>query len=181
MSKIGKKPLTIPDTVNVIVEGKQIKVKGPKGEMVLEIATEDIDVKVENKELLIERANNENKVKALHGLYSSMITNMMKGVVVEFNVRLSLVGVGYRVQKKGDGLNFTLGFSHPIEIKAVKGVNFVLEGDTNVIVQGIDKQLVGQVAANIRSLRGPEPYKGKGIRYANEKIRRKAGKAGKKK
>ena len=181
MSKIGNKHIAILDKVTVDINGNTVKVKGPKGELSMTIVSDKITVEKQDNIILVKRATNDKSTKALHGLYNANITNMIKGVTQLYEVKLSLVGVGYRVQKKGEGLSMTLGFSHPVEIKAVKGIHFVLEGDTNITVQGMDKQLVGQVAADIRSIRKPEPYKGKGVRYATERVRRKAGKAGAKK
>ncbi len=180
MSKIGNKPINIPDKVAVTINGKSVSVKGPLGVLSLSVASDFINVEQVDSRLLVTRKNNVLRAKAEHGLYNSLIKNMVQGVTELYKVRLSLVGVGYRVQKKAEGLSLTLGYSHPIEVEGVKGIEFVTEGDTNIVVQGIDKQLVGQVAANIRKLRPPEPYKGKGVRYAAEHVRKKAGKAGKK-
>ncbi|MDD5455611.1 MAG: 50S ribosomal protein L6 [Candidatus Margulisbacteria bacterium] len=180
MSKIGKKPIPITDKVNVEITGSNVKVKGPKGELSVEIHSPKISVTKTDTEILVSRSGDDKEAKTQHGLYNSIIRNMIKGVMDGYEIRLSLVGVGYRVQKKGEGLGLTLGFSHPVEVKPVKGISFVVEGDTKITVKGIDRQLVGQVAADIRKLKGPEPYKGKGVRYFDEHVRKKAGKAGKK-
>ena len=180
MSKIGNKLITITDKVTVDIAGSDIHVKGPKGELNLALASDKIVVEKTDNTITVKRLTEDKATKSLHGLYNALITNMIHGVTNLYEVKLSLVGVGYRAQKKGEGLSMTLGFSHPVEIKPVKGINFVLEGDTMITVQGMDKQLVGQVAADIRSIRSPEPYKGKGVRYVGEHVRRKAGKAGKK-
>ena len=180
MSKIGNKPIVIDKSVNVDIQGSHISVKGPKGELNLTLASDKIVVEKQDNIVTVKRLNEDKQAKAMHGLYNSLITNMIKGVVVGYQVPLTLIGVGYRVAKKGNGLSFTLGYSHPVEVLETSGISFTVDGDTKVVVHGIDKQLVGQVAANIRKLRPPEPYKGKGVRYATENVRRKAGKAGKK-
>ena len=180
MSKIGNKPIVIDSKVNVEIQGSAVKVVGPKGELNLKLASDKIVVEKQDNIIVVKRLNEDKQSKAMHGLYNSLITNMIKGVVAGYEISLSLIGVGYRVAKKGNGLSFTLGYSHPVEFAETSGISFTVEGDTKLVVHGIDKQLVGQVAANIRKLRPPEPYKGKGVRYANENVRRKAGKAGKK-
>lgn len=180
MSKIGNRIIVVKDKVDVKIVDNIVTVKGPKGELNVAIATNKIVLEQGDKQIVVKRLSNDKETKAMHGLYNALITNMIQGVTQPYELKLSLVGVGYRVQKKGDGLSMTLGFSHPIEVKAVKGITFTLEGDTNILVQGADKQLVGQVAADIRSIRRPEPYKGKGVRLSTEKVRRKAGKSGKK-
>ena len=180
MSKIGNRLLAIPDKVSVNINGQSVIVKGPKGELSLMLDTPDIKVEQIEQTVKVSRMSEENEIKAKHGLYNSHIKNMIHGVSQGFEVKLSLVGVGYRVQKKGEGLGLSLGYSHPVEIKPISGISYVVEGDTKITVVGIDKYLVGQTAANIRKLRQPEPYKGKGIKYADEVVRRKAGKAGKK-
>jgi large subunit ribosomal protein L6 len=166
--------------VNVEIVGSRVQVKGPKGELSLTVASDKIVVEKQDNIVVVRRLNEDKQAKALHGLYNSLITNMVKGVVTGYETPMTLVGVGYRVAKKGNGLSFTLGYSHPVEFPATPGISFVVEGDTKLTIQGIDKQLVGQVAADIRKLRPPEPYKGKGVRYTAEHVRRKAGKAGKK-
>ena len=179
MSKIGKKTIEINSSTTVEINGQDIKVKGPKGNLGILIHTTNIVVKQVENMLLVERMAEDKETRSCHGLYNTLIRNMVAGVNTGFEKRLTLIGVGYRVQKNGEGLTFQLGFSHPCEIKPIKGITFVTESDTKLIIQGIDKQLVGQVAANIRKLRPPEPYKGKGVRYEDERVIRKAGKAGK--
>ena len=180
MSKIGNKAIVIGNNVTVDINGFNVKVKGPKGELSLLIESDKIVVEKNDNIVTIKRLNEDKQAKSLHGLYNSLISNMVKGVVDGYDIPLTLVGVGYRVAKKGNGLSFTLGYSHPVEYLEVQGISFSVESDTKLVIQGIDKQLVGQVAANIRKLRPPEPYKGKGVRYTSENVRRKAGKAGKK-
>jgi large subunit ribosomal protein L6 len=180
MSKIGAKPVEIKANVQVDISVGQVKVKGPKGELSLDIPTTKLTiVQIDNK-VVLTRNVEDNEAKAQHGLYNTLIKNMIKGVTDGFEKTLDLVGVGYRVQKKGNGLTMALGYSHPIEVEAVDGISFELVGDTKITVKGIDKQLVGQVSANIRKLRPPEPYKGKGVKYSDERIIRKAGKSAKK-
>ncbi len=179
MSRIGKLPITLPKGVNVTIDGQTVGVKGPKGELSHTVPapltpTQDDDV------LVIERPNEERETKALHGLTRTLVNNMIVGVTEGYEKKLEIVGVGYRVMAKGPTqLEFALGFSHPVVITAPEGVTFNVENQTKFSVQGIDKQLVGETAAKIRKLRKPEPYKGKGVRYAGEHVRRKAGKAGK--
>ncbi len=180
MSKIGAKPVEIRANVQVDIANNQVKVKGPKGELVLDVPTDLVTIEQVGNKVVLKRVNEEKEAKAKHGLYNTLIKNMIKGVTDGFERSLDLVGVGYRVQKKGDGLTMSLGYSHPIEVEPIKGISFELLGDTKITVKGIDKQLVGQVAANIRKLREPEPYKGKGVKYSDERIIRKAGKSAKK-
>lgn len=179
MSKVGKKAIELTDKVSVEITKSSITVKGPKGELNTDIHTNKIYVEKEGNALMVKRTCDDKEAKSCHGLYGALIRNMVIGVTDGFEKRLELVGVGYRAQKKGDGLTLALGYSHPIEFKAVDGITITPETDTSILIQGIDKQMVGQVAANIRKLRKPEPYKGKGIKYKDEYIRRKAGKAGK--
>lgn len=179
MSKVGNKPIELISTVNVTISKSTIHVKGPKGELSLTIHTDKINVVQNENVLMVTRTAEDKDTKSCHGLYGSLISNMVKGVTEGFEKRLELVGVGYRAQKNGEGLNLLLGFSHPIEIKAVEGIKITAETDTSILIQGIDKYKVGQVAANIRKLKSPEPYKGKGVKYKGEYVRRKAGKAGK--
>ena len=176
MSKIGKKVISIPDQVTVSVDDKEVTVRGPKGELKTTLVS-GVEVKVEDKEVSVTRKNNLKQSRANHGLVRSLIANDIAGVKETYKKTLKLVGTGYRVSAKGMDLSMTLGFSHPVEVKAVAGVTFKIEGNDTIHIEGIDKQLVGQVAANIRSLKTPEPYKGKGIRYSDEVVRRKAGKA----
>ncbi|MBN2176891.1 MAG: 50S ribosomal protein L6 [Demequinaceae bacterium] len=179
MSRIGKMPVIIPTGVDVAVNGATVTVKGPKGVLSHEVAS---PIVVTSKDGVVEvtRPDDERASRSLHGLTRTLIANMVIGVTEGYEKRLEIVGTGYRVAKKGDDLEFNLGFSHPVLVKAPKGITFVSENPTKVAVQGIDKQQVGEVAANIRKVRPPEPYKGKGVRYEGEAVRRKAGKAGKK-
>jgi len=179
MSKVGKKPIELTDKVTAEVTKGSVKIKGPKGELEADIHTNKIFVEKEGTQLTVKRTCDDKEAKSCHGLYGALIRNMVKGVTEGFEKRLELVGVGYRAQKNGNGLKLSLGYSHPIEFKAVDGITITPESDTSILIQGIDKQKVGQVAANIRKLRKPEPYKGKGVKYKDEYIRRKAGKAGK--
>lgn len=176
MSRIGKLPITVPEKVNVEVRDARVVVKGPKGELVQPVL-DLVDVKLADGQLVVSRKNDERRSRAAHGLTRTLLSNMLEGVTKGFRKSLEIQGVGYRVAKAGENLNFTLGYSHPVTYKAPKGISFTVEGTTKIHVDGVDKQLVGQVAAEIRELRPPEPYKGKGIRYEGEVVRRKAGKA----
>ena len=178
MSRIGKEPISIPSDVQVSIEGRSVGVTGPKGSLDLDLPGE-INVRQEDSTVLVERPNDDRKNKALHGLTRSLINNMVIGVSEGFKKELEIVGVGYRAAKSGDGLELQLGFSHPVKVKAPDGITFDVPEPTQIIVSGINKEVVGQVAADIRSYRKPEPYKGKGIRYAGEHVARKAGKAAK--
>ena len=178
MSRIGKLPIPVPSGVTATIEGQSVTIAGPKGTLSLNIA-EPISVKQEDGSLIVTRPNDEAPAKALHGLTRTLVSNMVTGVTEGYTKTLELVGTGYRVTAKGQDLEFALGYSHPITVKAPEGISFAVENPTKFSVVGIDKQLVGETAANIRKLRKPEPYKGKGVRYENEVIRRKAGKAGK--
>ncbi|MGD2068366.1 MAG: 50S ribosomal protein L6 [Gemmatimonadota bacterium] len=175
MSRIGKQPVEIPKGVEVEVEGQTISVKGSKGDLSFDFHPE-MTVKVEDGEVVVTRPSDSANHKALHGLTRSLISNMVEGVTEGFSRRLEIVGVGYRAEKKGKGITLNLGFSHPIHYEAPEGVELEVPDQTTVVVRGADKQAVGQTAAEIRSFRPPEPYKGKGIRYQGEHIRRKAGK-----
>lgn len=170
--------MAVPDKVNVEIKDHQVVVKGPKGELVQPVL-DLVDVKMQDGQLVVTRKNDDRRARAAHGLTRTLIANMLEGVTKGFRKSLELQGVGYRVAKAGENLNFTLGYSHPVSYKAPKGISFVVEGTTRVHVDGTDKQLVGQVAAELRELRPPEPYKGKGIRYEGEFIRKKLGKAAK--
>jgi len=178
MSRIGRRPVPIPSGVEVRLEGRRITVRGPKGELAWE-RDPAIQVEVTDGQLVVRRPNDEPRYRALHGLTRALINNMVTGVSQGFEKRLELVGVGYRAQMQGNKLLLNVGYSRPVEIEPPPGVEIQVEGTTQVVVRGIDKQLVGQVAANIRAVRPPEPYKGKGIRYVGEQIRRKAGKGAK--
>ena len=178
MSRIGKAPIAVPSGVTVTLDGQSISVKGPKGEL-SRTYSELISVRQDGEELVVERSGDDRDSRAQHGLVRSLIQNMVTGVTQGFQKDLEIVGVGYRAQAKGQGLELSLGFSHPVVVDAPDGISFNVPAPTRIEVHGIDKQLVGQVAANIRRWREPEPYKGKGVRYAGEHVRRKAGKAGK--
>ena len=179
MSRIGNKPITVPDGVDVKIDGQKITVKGPKGTLEREIS-ENVTVSLDNKVITIKRVNDEPKNRSLHGLTRTLINNMVQGTVKEFERKLEINGIGYRAQKQGNKLVLTLGYSHPVEMEAPQGITFDVPNPNEIIVKGIDKELVGQMAAIIRTKRPPEVYKGKGIKYAEEHIRRKEGKAGKK-
>ncbi len=178
MSRIGKLPIAVPGGVDVKIEGQKVSVKGPKGELSLVVA-EPIRVNLDDGQVLVTRPNEERESRALHGLTRTLINNNIVGVTEGYSKELEVVGTGYRVQQKGVGLELTLGFSHSVQYEAPQGISLAVEGSNKITVTGISKQAVGEVAANIRKLKKPEPYKGKGIRYAGEVVRRKAGKAGK--
>lgn len=179
MSRIGKAPITIPSGVDVTIVGRTVTVKGPKGTLARDIPGE-ITVRKEESTILVERPNDERENRSLHGLSRTLVNNMVIGVTDGFVKELEIVGVGYRAEAQGQNLRLALGFSHPVMVPAPDGISFEIPQQTRVIIKGIDKELVGQVAANIRSIRKPEPYKGKGVRYLGERIVRKAGKTGKK-
>ena len=179
MSRIGNKAIQIPQGVTVTLDGQKITVTGPKGTLEREIH-KNITVTVENNEVKVTRPDNLALNRSLHGLTRTLINNMVQGVLNEYTRELQINGVGYRVQKQGNNLNLTLGYSHPVIFEAPKGITFDVPNQSTIIVKGIDKELVGQTAANIRTKRPPEVYRGKGIKYAEETIRRKEGKAGKK-
>lgn len=180
MSRIGSTPITVPAGVDINVTGRTISVKGPKGTLE-RVIPGSITISQDGDTLQCERPNDESKTKAMHGLTRSLVNNMVIGVTEGFKKELEIVGVGYRAEVQGaNALRLNLGFSHSVDVKAPDGISFEVPKQTTVIVTGIDKEVVGQVAANIRSIRKPEPYKGKGVRYAGERVQRKAGKAGKK-
>ena len=180
MSRIGRLPITVPSGVEVTLNGQQVNVKGPKGSLDLTVAEPLTVAKNEAGEVQVSRPNDARENRSLHGLTRTLVSNMVVGVTEGYVKKLEIVGVGYRVISKGpQQLEFALGYSHPVIINAPEGVSFAVETPTKLSVSGIDKQLVGETAANIRKLRKPEPYKGKGVRYAGEQVRRKAGKAGK--
>jgi large subunit ribosomal protein L6 len=179
MSRIGRSPITVPSGVEVTIADKQVTVKGPKGTLARSVPG-DITVRQEDGSLLVERPDDERQNRALHGLTRSLVNNMVVGVTDGFNKDLEIVGVGYRATARGaNQIELALGFSHPVVVDAPDGVTFEVPTPTRISVRGIDKELVGQVAANIRKIRKPEPYKGKGVRYAGERVIRKAGKAAK--
>lgn len=178
MSRIGKNPVSIPSGVEAKIDGQHVEVKGPKGTLSLDVP-EPITVVLEGSEIKVSRPDDNRRSRALHGLSRSLINNMVIGVSEGYTIKMEIFGVGYRVQAKGKGLEFSLGYSHTIPIEPPEGVNFAVDGTTKFSISGIDKQKVGQIAANIRRLRKDDPYKGKGIRYEGEQIRRKVGKTGK--
>jgi large subunit ribosomal protein L6 len=178
MSRIGRLPITVPAGVEVKVDGSVVTVKGTKGELSHTVAS-PIEVALEDSTISVTRPNDERLSRSLHGLTRTLIFNMIEGVTKGYEKKLEIVGTGYRVQAKGSDLEFALGYSHPVLVNAPEGITFTVEGPTKLSVAGINKQQVGEVAANIRKLRKPDPYKGKGIRYAGEVVRRKVGKAGK--
>lgn len=177
MSRIGKKPVTIPKGVTVTLDGSKISVKGPKGELSRSLPAAML-VSMKDNEVIVERPSEENEHKALHGLTRTLVANMVEGVTTGFSKQLEIIGVGYKAEVRPYGLQLSLGFSHVIEYKAPVGIKLSAPQPTQVTIEGANKEMVGQVAAEIRSYRPPEPYKGKGIKYAGEQVRRKAGKAG---
>jgi large subunit ribosomal protein L6 len=178
MSRIGRLPIDIPAGVDVKVDGRAVTVKGPKGELGLTVA-QPIEVKVEDGQVLVTRPDDERSSRSLHGLTRTLIANNIIGVTQGYSKGLEIVGTGYRVAQKGSSVEFALGFSHPVTVEPPAGITLTVEGNNKITVAGIDKQAVGEAAANIRKIKKPEPYKGKGIRYAGEVVRRKAGKSGK--
>jgi len=179
MSRIGRLPITVPSGVDVNIDGQVVNVKGPKGTLTHTVAEPIAVERAEDGTLQVTRPDDERLSRSLHGLSRTLINNLIIGVTQGYEKKMEITGVGYRVQLKGSDLEFALGYSHAVPVKAPAGITFVVETPTKFSVQGIDKQLVGEVAANIRKLRKPDPYKGKGVRYAGEKIRRKVGKTGK--
>lgn len=178
MSRIGKRPITIPAKVQVAIDGTKVVVKGPKGELSRNLPT-NVTVSQEGETLLVTRRDETRTSRQLHGLSRTLVANMVEGVSLGFQRRLEIQGVGYRAQIQGRNLVLNMGYSHQVQIEPPDGIQFAVEGTTNVIVSGYDKEIVGNTAAKIRAVRPPEPYKGKGIRYAGEVVRRKAGKTGK--
>lgn len=179
MSRIGKRPISIPGKVSVTIDGQAVTVKGPKGELSRVLPAEVI-VSQEGDTVLVTRRDESRPARQRHGLCRTLVANMVEGVSQGFTKRLEIQGVGYRAAVQGKNLTLNMGYSHPVNIEPPDGIQFAVENNTNVIVSGIDKEIVGNTAATIRAVRPPEPYKGKGIRYAGEVVRRKAGKAGKK-
>lgn len=177
MSRIGKKAIPVPKNVTVTVDGRLVKVKGPKGELERRVHPE-MAVALNDGEVTVARPSDQPEHRALHGLTRTLVANMVDGVAKGYSKQLEIVGVGYKAETRNYGLQLALGFSHPIEYRAPKGIKLTAPQPTQIVVEGADKELVGQVAAELRSLRPPEPYKGKGIKYQGEQIRRKAGKAG---
>ena len=178
MSRIGKMPIPVPAGVEVKIDGADVSVKGPKGQLNLTVKA-PITVALEDGVVVVTRPDDERVSRSLHGLTRTLIANQITGVTEGYSKGLEIVGTGYRVTAKGSDIEFALGYSHPILVKAPAGITFTVDGNTKVTVSGIDKQAVGEVAANLRKLRKPEPYKGKGVRYTGENVRRKAGKSGK--
>lgn len=177
MSRIGKLPIEIPEKVDVKIDGNKVTVKGPKGKLTKEFNPR-ISVTVQDGQVMVERSSDDRNDRSLHGLTRSLINGMIEGVTKGFEKKLEMVGVGYSAKLKGKDLELEAGYSHPVTIKAVDGIEFEVEKNTQITVKGIDKQQVGELAAKIRSVRKPEPYKGKGIKYVDEHIRRKVGKTG---
>ncbi|MDR1511143.1 MAG: 50S ribosomal protein L6 [Synergistaceae bacterium] len=177
MSRIGRKPISLPKGVDVKIEGKEVTVKGAKGALQFGVLP-DITVELQEGRIIVNRCNDAKHNRAAHGMTRAILCNMVTGVSQGFERVLEIIGVGYRVQMQGKNLVMSLGFSHPVEVTPPAGIEFAVDGPTKIIIRGIDKQAVGQVAADIRAYRPPEPYKGKGIRYAGEYVIRKAGKAG---
>ena len=177
MSRIGRMPITVPAGVTIQVDGNHVSVKGPKGELNRTIPQEMI-LDIADNTILVKRPSEEKRHKSLHGLTRTLVANMVTGVTQGFSKNLEIVGVGYRAAKTGDKLNLTLGFSHPVEVEPPTGITIEVPAPNKIIISGIDKEAVGALAAKIRSYREPEPYKGKGVRYEGEKVRRKVGKAG---
>ncbi|MDO8498969.1 MAG: 50S ribosomal protein L6 [bacterium] len=178
MSRVGNNPIAVPQTVNVEIEGQKVAVKGPLGELSLHCQPQ-LKVVLEDSQIIVKRKKEDAFSRSLHGLTRSLIANMVQGVEKGWEKKLELIGVGYRAQLNGEKLVLNVGFSHPVEVAAPEGIRFAVADNTKITVSGIDKSLVGQVAATIRKVRPPEPYQGKGIRYVGEYVRRKAGKAGK--
>ena len=178
MSRIGNKPITVPAGIDVTIDGQKITVKGPKGTLERTV-NDNISIKLENGVIVVARPNDEKENRSLHGLTRTLINNMIEGVSNEFSKQLEINGVGYRAAKQGNKIVLTLGYSHPVEIVEPEGITYEVPNPNSIIVKGIDKELVGQMAAEIRSKRPPEVYRGKGIKYVDEHIRRKEGKTGK--
>jgi large subunit ribosomal protein L6 len=179
MSRIGKLPITVPSGVDVNIDGRTVTVKGPKGSLSHTVIEPITVERGDDGAVLLKRPDDERRSKAMHGLSRSLVNNLVVGVTAGYEKKLEIVGVGYRVALQGGNLNFALGFSHPVVVEPPAGITFAVESPTKFSVSGIDKQLVGETAANIRKIRKPEPYKGKGVRYAGENVRRKVGKTGK--
>jgi large subunit ribosomal protein L6 len=178
MSRVGRTPVPVPSGVEISVQGRELTVKGPKGTLERRLPG-DISVRQEGVEIIVERPDDERENRALHGLVRSLVNNMVQGVSQEFTKELEIIGVGYRANLQGASLDLALGFSHPVKVDAPQGIAFEVPAPNRIVVRGIDKEQVGQVAADIRAIRKPEPYKGKGVRYVGEYVPRKAGKTAK--
>ena len=179
MSRIGKQPVPVPAGVDVVIDGQSVSVKGPKGALQLAVAEPISVARGDDGAILVSRPDDERRSRSLHGLSRTLVANLITGVTEGYTTKMEIFGVGYRVQQKGSNLEFALGYSHPVLIEAPEGITFAVESPTKFSVSGIDKQKVGQISAVIRRLRRPDPYKGKGVRYEGEQIRRKVGKTGK--
>jgi large subunit ribosomal protein L6 len=179
MSRIGKQPIPIPTGVEVTIDGQNVSVKGPKGVLALSLAEPFSALRNDDGAVVINRPNDERRNRSLHGLSRTLVSNLVTGVTQGYTTKMEIFGVGYRVQLKGSNLEFALGYSHPVVVEAPDGVTFAVETPTKFSISGIDKQKVGQISANIRRLRRSDPYKGKGVRYEGEQVRRKVGKTGK--
>jgi len=179
MSRIGKQPVPVPAGVDVTIDGQNLSVKGPKGTLQLAVAEPIAVSRHDDGSIVVTRPDDERRNRSLHGLSRTLVANLVTGVTEGYTTKMEIFGVGYRVQLKGTNLEFSLGYSHPVIIEAPEGISFAVETPTKFSVSGIDKQKVGQISANIRRLRRPDPYKGKGVRYEGEQIRRKVGKTGK--
>jgi large subunit ribosomal protein L6 len=179
MSRIGKQPIPVPSGVDVSIDGQKVSVKGPKGTLELAVAEPITLSRNDDGAIVVARPDDERQNRSLHGLSRTLVSNLVEGVTQGYTTKMEIHGVGYRVQLKGSNLEFALGYSHPVVVQAPEGISFAVETPTKFSVSGIDKQKVGQISANIRRLRRPDPYKGKGVRYEGEQIRRKVGKTGK--
>ena len=179
MSRIGKQPVPVPSGVDVVIDGQSVSVKGPKGALELAVAEPISVARGDDGAILVSRPDDERRSRSLHGLSRTLVAKLITGVTEGYTTKMEIFGVGYRVQQKGSNLEFALGYSHPVLIEAPEGITFAVESPTKFSVSGIDKQKVGQISSNIRRLRRPDPYKGKGVRYEGEQIRRKVGKTGK--
>jgi large subunit ribosomal protein L6 len=179
MSRIGKQPIPVPTGVDVTIDGQNVSVKGPKGTLELSVAAPIRVSRNDDGAIVVSRPDDERRNRSLHGLSRTLVSNLVTGVTQGYTTKMEIFGVGYRVQLKGSNLEFALGYSHPVMVQAPEGITFTVETPTKFSISGIDKQKVGQIAANIRRLRRPDPYKGKGVRYEGEQVRRKVGKTGK--